>query len=109
MIGIDTDPLAIEASLKNMTLNRVEGIVFLEGDISSAAGTYDMIVANLISGTLITLADEIASRLNAQGVAILSGILKGQDDEVEAAMKRAGLADCERLLDGKWVSLACSR
>jgi ribosomal protein L11 methyltransferase len=109
VIGIDHDPLAIEASKKNLTLNGVGSIEFLEGDITDAHGTYDMVAANLISGTLVSLAGEIASRLRTPGIAILSGILAGQDDEVAAAMEQAGLVCGERLRDGKWVSLACRR
>jgi ribosomal protein L11 methyltransferase len=109
VIGIDNDPLAIDASKKNLTLNGAGSIAFLEGDITAALGTYDMIAANLISGTLVNLAGEIASRLRTPGIAILSGILAGQDDEVAAAMEKAGLVCCERLRDGKWVSLACRR
>jgi len=107
--GVDTDPLSIEASLKNIDLNRVEGIELFEGGIGAAAGTYDMVAANLISGTLIELAGEIAARLRTPGIAILSGILAGQDDEVADAVERAGLRCGERFRDGKWVSLVCRR
>jgi ribosomal protein L11 methyltransferase len=68
-----------------------------------------MIAANLISGTLIQISGEIASRLVPSGIVIMSGILKGQDDEVVEAAKNSGLACIERLADGKWVSLACRR
>jgi ribosomal protein L11 methyltransferase len=109
VVGVDTDPLAMEAARTNIGLNRLEGIELHEGDISCAAGTYDMIAANLISGTLVELADAIASRLDSSGVVIMSGILKGQDDEVAAAAEKAGLRCVERLRDGKWVTLACRR
>jgi ribosomal protein L11 methyltransferase len=105
--GVDTDPLAMEAARKNSELNRSEEIELIEGDIRCAAGTYDMIAANLISGTLAGIADEIAARLEPSGVVIMSGILRGQDDEVEAAAGKAGLRCIERLRDGKWVTLAC--
>jgi ribosomal protein L11 methyltransferase len=107
VVGVDNDPLAIEASRKNVILNRLDGIELHEGDLGCAAGTYDMIAANLISGTLVELAGEIASRLGSSGVVIMSGILKGQDDEVAAAAEKAGLRCVERLQDGKWVTLAC--
>jgi ribosomal protein L11 methyltransferase len=107
VVGIDTDPLAIEASLRNIALNKAEGIELLEGGIDQCKGEFDMIAANLISGTLVQLAGEIASLLVPAGIVIMSGILKGQDDEVVAAAKNSGLTCIERLVDGKWVSLAC--
>ena len=109
VVGIDTDPLAIEASRGNIALNKSEGVVLIEGGIDRCEGDYDMIAANLISGTLVQLADEIASRLVPAGIVIMSGILKGQDDEVVEAAKNSGLACIERLADGKWVSLVCRR
>jgi ribosomal protein L11 methyltransferase len=109
VVGVDTDPLAIEVSRRNIELNKAEKIELIEGGIDRCEGNYDMITANLISGTLVQLSGEIASRLVPAGIVIMSGILKGQDDEVVAAAKNSGLGCIERLFDGKWVSLACRR
>jgi ribosomal protein L11 methyltransferase len=103
--AIDNDPEAIEAARKNFELNAITSIELIEGDIFMATGTFDLIAANLISGALICLAGEIASRLNRSGVVILSGILLEQGEEVILAMSLAGLALRERLDDGKWTSL----
>jgi len=107
VLGIDTDPLAIEASRRNIALNSAERIELFEGGIDRCAGKFNMIAANLISGTLVLLAGEIASHLVPAGIVIMSGILKEQADEVVAAAENVGLACIERLNDGKWVSLAC--
>jgi ribosomal protein L11 methyltransferase len=109
VVGIDTDPLAIEGSLRNLSLNNALAVQLIEGTIDDAPGQYDMIAANLIAVTLIERAGAIAARLRPAGVAVLSGILSGQDDEVAEAMGVAGLRCRERLRDGKWVSLACLR
>ena len=109
VVGVDTDPLAMEASRMNIRLNRSQGIELLEGDIGCAAGIYDMITANLISGTLVGIAGEIAARLGPSGVVIMSGILRGQDDEAADAAGKAGLRCVESLQDGKWVTLAFRR
>jgi ribosomal protein L11 methyltransferase len=107
VIGVDTDTVAIEAARKNIKLNRSDGIELFEGDLNATEGNYDMIAANLISGTLISLAGQISKRLEPSGVSIMSGILKGQENEVAAAAAKAGLRTVERLRDGKWVTLAC--
>jgi len=109
IIGVDTDPLAIEASLRNILLNKAERIELHEGGIDRCEGCFDMIAANLIAGTLVQQTGAITSRLVPGGIVIMSGILKGQDDEVVAAAQNSGLACIERLGDGKWVSLACRR
>jgi len=107
--GVDTDPLAIEAARMNVTLNHASAIRLAEGGLDAATGTFDMIAANLISGTLVSLADGIARRTRQGGMAVLSGILRGQEDEVLGAMADAGMDCRERLEDGKWVALACRR
>lgn len=107
--GVDTDPLAIDAARQNIVRNDAASIRLFAGGLEAAAGPYDMIAANLISGTLIVLAEGIAEKLRHGGIAVLSGILGGQDDEVVEAMERSGLVCRDRLADGKWISLACSR
>jgi ribosomal protein L11 methyltransferase len=104
--GIDIDPLAIAAARQNAAANGEKSLLLQVGDVSLSPGPYDMITANLISGTLVTLAAALAERLGAKGCAVLSGILDGQDDEVIAACCTAGLQLAERYRDGKWVSLA---
>ena len=105
VVAADTDPLAIEAARKNLELNHVIDIELHEGSIAEASGTFDCIAANIISGVLVILAHEISSRLNPSGIAILSGILAEQADEVIRAYERSGLEFIEKFSDAKWVSL----
>lgn len=107
--GIDTDPLAVDAGLLNIAINRTPNVDIRPGTLSEGEPSYDVIAANLISGVLVQLASAIAAHLNPGGVGILSGILTGQDDEVVEAMEQAGLALVERHPDGKWTSLVMKR
>lgn len=110
VMAIDIDPLAIEATRRNIALNDAGiDIEVIEGDIARIDIVFDLIAANLIATVLINLAPAIASHLNPRGSAILAGILKGQEDEVIAAMESAGLAFREKLIDGKWVSVVVER
>ncbi len=106
VVGVDTDPQAIRAALRNLVLNGAEKIELHEGTLEGESGGFSMIAANLISGTLIRNATGIASRLAVHGIAILSGILAGQEAEVEKAVGATGLQPIERLLDNKWITLA---
>src|SRR5512143_2137949 len=105
VVAVDTDILAIDATRTNSQLNDVPDIDIREASIADLNETFDVIAANLISGVLVLLAPSIASHLKQGGVAILSGILTGQDDEVVGSMARAGLSLLERYPDGKWTSL----
>ncbi len=105
VLGIDNDPESIKASRRNRILNGARGVSLRECGIGMTRGVFDMIAANLIAGTLIELSPSIARRTAPSGIVIMSGILKGQDREVLAAARNAGLRLRERLRDGKWVSL----
>lgn len=102
--GIDNDPVAVENAEKNVALNGV-CVEVREGGIEDLEEVFDFIAANLISGVLVRLAPALAAHLKPGGIAVLSGILTGQEDEVSAAMDGAGLKTIERYRDGKWVSL----
>lgn len=106
--GMDTDQLAVDAATYNASLNGFE-IVINKGGISEVEGPFDVIAANLISETLVLISGDIASRLNHDGTAILSGMIKGQEDDVTKATEDAGLILKEKIEDGKWVTLIFSR
>lgn len=105
VVAVDTDPLAIEAARKNLELNHVVNIELREGSLIGTPGTFDCIVANIISGVLVLLAHALSSRLKPSGIAILSGILAEQADEVTKAYEQTGLKLIEDSPDGKWTSL----
>jgi len=105
VVALDIDPLAVEAAVKNVSLNRIENVLIKTGSITDVEGSFDCIAANIISSVLTFLAPEISSRLNPSGVTILSGILAEQADEVVKAYELTGLMFIENFPDDKWVSL----
>ncbi|MCK9420421.1 MAG: 50S ribosomal protein L11 methyltransferase [Nitrospirae bacterium] len=109
VIGIDTDILAIDAARENIVINNVPDVEIREDLLEELDEHFDVIAANLISGVLVLLAPALFSRMNPGGIAILSGILVGQNGEVIEAMEQAGLLLRETYRDGKWVSLVMER
>ncbi len=105
IVAVDTDPIAVNAARENITLNRTGNIEVKEGGISVVEGTFDVIIANLISSTLIEIVPEVVSHLSADGIVVLSGILAGEEDMVADAYRKAGLDLNEKSFDNKWVTL----
>jgi ribosomal protein L11 methyltransferase len=66
---------------------------------------FDLIVANIIAGVLVALAQDLARALAPGGLLIGSGIIAERAAEVAAAFETAGLAPLERRQDGDWVAL----
>jgi ribosomal protein L11 methyltransferase len=105
VVAVDIDPLCVDAAARNAAANGLGNVEVKEGEISVAAGTFDVIVGNLLSEILTEIAPDLAARLNPGGTAILSGMLIGQEDGVLQAMTSVGLIFQEKIIDNKWVTL----
>ncbi len=79
-VGIDNDPQAITATADNAQRNGVTIDVALPQD--APAGTYPVVVANILASALDALADILAARTAPGGRLAMSGILAGQEDEL---------------------------
>ena len=84
-IATDHDPQALEATHSNAKKNGVESrLTILEpNQASSTQG--DILLANILAGTLIRLEPTLASQVKKGGQIILSGVLAGQAAEVSDA------------------------
>lgn len=86
VIGVDTDPQALEASRENARRNRVEEDrldLFLPADEPDVMA--DIMLANILAQPLIGLAPKLAAMVRPGGDIVLSGILANQAREVMEA------------------------
>ncbi|MFO7340433.1 MAG: 50S ribosomal protein L11 methyltransferase [Lysobacteraceae bacterium] len=81
-VGVDNDPQALTATADNARRNGVDDrlAVYLPGDEPEA--TYPVVVANILATALDALAEHLAARVAPGGRIALSGILRGQEDEL---------------------------
>jgi ribosomal protein L11 methyltransferase len=101
-IGVDIDPNAVEASRYNAERNHVEATFALPDD--APEGTFDLVVANILSNPLKLMAAMLCARVRPGGRLILSGVLERQAEEVAAAYASAIPLTVWRARDG-WVCL----
>jgi ribosomal protein L11 methyltransferase len=110
VLGLDIDPIAIEATLANARHNRVgRRIRAREGSLPSDEGPFDLVLANLISGLLIEIAPELAAEVAPGGTLIASGIFVDRETSVREALEAAGLAIVGRWPESDWVALEATR
>ncbi|RLT31727.1 MAG: 50S ribosomal protein L11 methyltransferase [Chloroflexi bacterium] len=129
ILAIDTDPIAVEATIANAAINGVAGLMkIFEGSLGKGnslghwlswdapdvpSGTAvnpdslqcDVIAANLIAKVLVFLADDMYAALKPGGLLISSGIIADREDEVALAFTAAGLERLDRRSEGDWVAL----
>jgi len=108
--GVDTDPIAIDATLANARRNRVARRVSARsGSLPSGLPPFDVVVANLIAGLLVTLAVPLRDELRLGGSLLASGIFVDREAEVVAAFGSVGLDVVDRTAEGEWVALEAIR
>ena len=105
--GVDLDPKAMVASRENALLNGVAGTLDLcTPDALSDNARYDLVVANILAGTIMELAGTLEQHLKPQGLLILSGILGAQVDQVRTSFAQYNLTSTYR---EEWACLCGSR
>jgi ribosomal protein L11 methyltransferase len=106
VLGVDIDPIAIEATEANARHNRVnKRIRAREGSVPTDEGPFDLVLANLIAGILVELATPLAGELVPGGTLIASGIFIDREPDVRAALEGAGLRIVQRWHESDWVAL----
>jgi ribosomal protein L11 methyltransferase len=109
-LGVDTDPIAVEATLANARRNRLgRRIRARAGSLPSGEPPFDVVLANLIAGVLVQLARDLAAELRPGGSLLASGIFVDREPDVAAAFEAAGLDIRNRSAEGDWVALAAVR
>lgn len=73
--------------------------------VLDARGPYDLILANILAGPLVSLAPDFGHALVPGGHLLLAGLLETQEAAVRAACRRAGLRLAARLVNGDWSIL----
>ncbi len=109
--GVDIDPVAVRTAVENAALNGVDGqFTGLVGDLSDqASGTYDIVTANIVANAIISLAPAVPALLAAGGHFIASGIIDTRKDEVDAALKAAGLTVAACREKRGWACFVCTK
>ena len=109
MIGVDIDPTALENARANARLNGVEkSIRFTSVPLASIHRHFDLIMANILSGTLIELAPHLRRIVAPGGRLILGGFLADEADDV-LSHYRSPLRCLSRKTHRGWTTLVMAR
>ena len=110
VLGVDTDPIAIEATAANAARNRLgRRVRARHGSVPTGEPPFDLVLANLIASVLIALAPLLAGELRPGGTLLASGIFVDREADVRSALADAGLDVRGRTLEGEWIALAAVR
>ena len=109
VVGSDIDPQAMQAARANSEANVVRAD-YTEPD-SLGDGTWDVVLANILSNPLMLLAPALLARVAPGGAIVLSGVLERQAGQVIDAYRAAdaGMPLSVWAADEGWVCLAGHR
>jgi ribosomal protein L11 methyltransferase len=109
-LGVDTDPIAVEATLANARRNglarRLRARV---GSLPTGHAPVDLVLANLIAGLLVPLAPLLRDEVRPGGTILASGIFVDREAEVREAFEAEGFAISGRTAEGDWIALEARR
>jgi ribosomal protein L11 methyltransferase len=108
-VGVDVDAQALEAARANAAANQVSARYTGPDDLH--AGSFDIVVANILANPLKLLAPALLARVAPRGALVLSGVLERQSDDVIATYRAVDptvLLQVWRACEG-WVCLAGTR
>jgi ribosomal protein L11 methyltransferase len=92
VLAVDIDPVAIDCARKNASVNNIDrGIEFRVGSPDGLRQKFDIIVANLLPQELLKVAPFLPKRMSSRGTLVISGLLRGQENEMISAFAEQGL------------------
>lgn len=111
----DIDQVAVDVANANVAANdlvgrihAVEAAGFDHPDLLAKA-PFDLVFANILKGPLVALAPDMATNLDENGYAVLSGILNEQADDVIAVYAQNGINLINREEIVEWTTLTLQK
>jgi ribosomal protein L11 methyltransferase len=110
LLGVDTDPIAVESTIANARLNGLtRRIRVRQGSVPSGEAPFDLVLANLIASLLVRLAGSLRDEMVPGGRILASGVFRDREGDVRAAFEAAGLRLGRRWAEEDWVALEAVR
>lgn len=111
VIASDIDPVAVDVAVANMAANEMGSAVTcvtaagFDDPALAQAAPFDLVFANILKGPLIMLSPDMAAHTKPNGIAILSGLLNEQADEIVAVYVENGYNLVHHDIIGEWSTL----
>lgn len=116
ILASDIDPVAVEVGRRNADLNDIPmghgrgAVRLLQSNGLNAIGIqrrapFDLIIANILAGPLVSLAPQVAAAARPGTTLILAGLLSGQKNQVLHAYHKTGFRLRATRLENEWPCL----
>lgn len=111
VIAVDNDPESVRVTQENAQMNHCGDLITAYVSEGFASETiqkqapFDLITANILAKPLCLMAEDLVTSLTQGGLAILSGLLESQIEEVLEAYQKAGAHLVSQRVINDWATL----
>jgi len=110
VMATDIDPAAVDVTRENAATNDVSGIALVTADGAlddaiTARAPYDLVIANILAGPLVSMAPELAAISAPRATIVLAGLLDTQRQAVVDAFAGCGVTLNAMDRRGDWTIL----
>lgn len=106
VIGVDLDPVAVDAAKENTAFNNLNNIEIIHGNLMDVVqGKADIVVANIIADVILFLIEDIKKFLATGGRFISSGIIKDRKDDILKKLEQNQFIIEEVNQQGDWICI----
>lgn len=109
--AVDIDPESVWVTSNSAKENSLQNLITVwESDgYQKVEKSYDLILCNILANPLIAMAKDLNAHLNAGGIAILSGFIYDQEDDVLKAHTDLGLKLIKKYHVKGWTTLVVGK
>lgn len=112
-VALDIDPVAVEAAAENCKLNGVSSKVRLivgeTATLRNLAGKFNLVLANINKGAIVSLLPGLNDFVAATGHVILTGVLREERQEIlQSIAEVTELKVAKSLVQEEWLALVLS-
>lgn len=109
-VCIDVDPIALSYAQKNIDKNRVtDRVAVRHVALENLEGTFDLVVANILSDILLKLKQDLCKHLADNGILILSGIMDENKKKIERKFVSRKLALVTSCSHADWACMVLQK
>ena len=106
VFACDIDPVAVQVARANVERNAEQDIFVFCGSLDAVkTDSIRLLLANLTADLITGLVQEFRRVLTRHGIAILSGILREQSEELRKLITSNGFSIFEEITQGEWLVL----
>jgi ribosomal protein L11 methyltransferase len=110
VFACDIDPVAVQVAKENVERNSEPDICTFCGSVDSVrTESVDFLLCNLTEDLIVELFPELDRALQPRGLAVFSGILNEQREDVLETMTRFGYVMHEEMMRGEWVTIVAEK